>query len=191
MSFDAKVLRVFIASPSDMTRERDTAADAIYEWNTQHSLVESIILMPIRWETSSWPQAGARPQEIINKRLVRDCDILIGMFWTKIGTKTGGADSGTVEEIDQFVSAGKPTLLYFSRIPIDPNLIDLKQHKKLCLFKAQTSKVALFGTFGDLAELHQILLRDLTFQVQELIARKTPGARSRIGGSAQRQRARR
>jgi hypothetical protein len=42
------------------------------------------------------------------------------MFWTKLGTDTGVADSGTVEEIDQFVSAGKPALLYFSSRPINP-----------------------------------------------------------------------
>lgn len=56
------------------------------------------------------------------------------MFWTKIGTSTGAAESGTVEEIDQFVAEGKPALLYFSSRPIDPNKIDLKQHKKLRAF---------------------------------------------------------
>ena len=35
----------------------------------------------------------------------------IGMFWTKLGTRTGVADSGTVEEIDQFVLARKPATL--------------------------------------------------------------------------------
>jgi hypothetical protein len=55
-----------------------------------------------------------------------------------IGTSTGVAESGTVEEIDQFVSAGKPALLYFSSRAIDPNKIDLKQHKKLRSFKVAT-----------------------------------------------------
>jgi hypothetical protein len=36
------------------------------------------------------------------------------MFWTKLGTATGVAASGTVEEIDRFVAAGKPAMLYFS-----------------------------------------------------------------------------
>jgi hypothetical protein len=42
---------------------------------------------------------------------------------------TGVAESGTVEEIDQFVAAAKPTMLYFSRRPIDPNSINLTQQK--------------------------------------------------------------
>jgi hypothetical protein len=67
------------------------------------------------------------------------------MFWTKMGTSTGVAESGTVEEIDQFVAAGRPALLYFSRRPIDPDKIDLKQHKKLGQFKAATYKTALVG----------------------------------------------
>ena len=35
-----------------------------------------------------------------------------------------GADSGTVEEIDQFVRTNRPAMLYFSRRPIDPTKID-------------------------------------------------------------------
>jgi len=59
------------------------------------------------------------------------------MFWTKIGTDTGVAESGTVEEIDQFVAAEKPTMLYFSRRPIDPNAINLRQQQKLRSFQNQ------------------------------------------------------
>lgn len=55
--------------------------------------------------------------------------MLIGMFWTKLGTSTGVAESGTVEEINQLVEQQKPALLYFSNRPIDPGKIDLKQHR--------------------------------------------------------------
>jgi hypothetical protein len=95
-------------------------------------------LLPIKWETHATPQSGVRPQEAINRQLVHERDILLGMFWTRIGTSTGIAESGTVEEIDQFVGAGKPALLYFSSRPIDPNRIDLRQHKKLKRFKDAT-----------------------------------------------------
>jgi hypothetical protein len=84
------------------------------------------------------PQTGIRPQAAINTQLVRQSDILIGMFWTKIGTNTGIAESGSVEEIDQFAAAGKPTLLYFSGRPVNPDKIDLKQQGRLRTFKAAT-----------------------------------------------------
>jgi hypothetical protein len=90
------------------------------------------------------------------------------MFWTRIGTGTGVAESGTVEEIDQCVDAGKPALLYFSNRPVDPNKIDLKQHRKLKNFKAATYKKALVGSFRQVDELREMLVRDLMGQVRRL-----------------------
>jgi len=162
--------QVLVASPSDLTEERQAATEVVYEWNAQHAAAESVILLPIKWETHAMPQTGVRPQEAINRQLVRGSDILIGMFWTKLGTNTGVAESGTVEEIDQFVAAKKPALLYFSSRPIDPNKIDIKQHGRLRSFKAATHKNALVGGFSTMFELRQTLLRDLVNCVRELKA---------------------
>ena len=170
MSFKCETLRVFIASPSDLPEERQAATEIVNEWNAQHASAESVVLLPVKWETHATPRLGVRPQEAINKQLVRRCDILIGMFWTKLGTSTGVADSGTVEEIDQFVAAGKPALLYFSNRPIDPDKIDLKQHKKVRTFKKATYKKALTGGFSGVNEFRQTLLRDLLRQVREMQA---------------------
>src|SRR2546422_10854522 len=145
MPFTSTTYRVLIASPSDLTEERQAATESVNDWNAQHAVAESVVLLPVKWETHAMPQSGVRPQGAINDQLVRGCDILLGMFWTRIGTSTGVAESGTVEEIDQFVAAGKPALLYFSNRPIDPNRIDLKQHKKLKTFKDATYKNALTG----------------------------------------------
>ena len=93
MSFKSETLRVFIASPSDLTEERQAATDTVNEWNAQHAAAESVVLLPIKWETHAIPRSSVRPQEAINKQLVRGCDILIGMFWTKLGTNTGAAES--------------------------------------------------------------------------------------------------
>jgi hypothetical protein len=149
-----------------LTEERQAATEAVNEWNAQHAVAESVVLLPVKWETHALPQSGIRPQEAINRQLVGGCDMLVGMFWTKFGTTTGVAESGTVEEIDQFVAAGKPTLLYFSSRPIDPNKIDLKQHKKLRSFKDATYKKVLTGGFSSVEALRQTLLRDLMRQVR-------------------------
>jgi hypothetical protein len=168
MSFNAEIYRVFIASPSELVEERRVATEAINEWNSQHAAAESVVLLPVKWETHATPRAGVRPQEAINNELVHTSDILVGMFWTKIGTNTGVAESGTVEEIDEFVAAAKPTMLYFSRRPIDPNAINLTQQKKLRSFKATTYKNALTGGFTGLDDLRQTLTRDLLSQVRKL-----------------------
>src|ERR1035441_5060081 len=162
--------RVLIASPSDLAEERRAATEAVHEWNAQHATAASTVLLPVKWETHAMPQSGVRPQDPLNRQLVSGSDILIGMFWTKLGTSTGVAESGTVEEIDQFVAAGRPALLYFSSRPIDPILIDLKQYRKLRSFKAATYKKALVGSFSTTAELREMLLRALVRLVRELKA---------------------
>jgi Domain of unknown function (DUF4062) len=168
MSFESQTYRVLIASPSDMAKERKAATEAVNDWNAQHAVAESIVLLLVKWETHATPKSGVRPQEAINYQLVRRCDILVGMFWTRFGSSTGVAESGTVEEIDQFVASGKPALLYFSNRPIDPNKIAVKQHKKLKAFKNATYKRALTGVFAGLNDLRQTLVRHLMEQVREM-----------------------
>jgi len=131
MSFHPVAFRVLIASPSDMPEERRAATDTIDEWNALHAATEGVVLLPVRWETHAMPETGVRPQDAINRQLVSECDILLGLFWTKLGTNTGVAESGTVEEIDEFVGSHRPAMLYFSRRPIDPTKIDQTQHARL------------------------------------------------------------
>ena len=174
MSFTAQTYQVMIASPSDLAEERQAATDAVNEWNALHAATNSIVLLPVKWETHATPQTGRRPQEAINQQLVRTSDILIGMFWTKIGTSTGVAESGTVEEINKFVKEDKPALLYFSSRPINPNKINLTQLKKLKEFESSTYKTALVGSFSGVDELRHKLVRDLTRQVQKMKPRGLP-----------------
>jgi Domain of unknown function (DUF4062) len=161
MSFTANVIRVLIASPSDLIEERKAAIDAVYDWNAQHAEAESVVLLPVAWETHATPRSGVRPQEAINQQLVDQSDILVGMFWTKLGTSTGVAESGTVEEIERFVAAAKPALLYFSSRPIDPAKIDPKQNRRLREFKESTYKNALVGSFDSIDTLRQTISRNL------------------------------
>jgi hypothetical protein len=168
MSFKGEIFRVLIASPSDLEEERQVATDAVNEWNATHSRAESVVLLPVKWETHSVPETGVRLQGALNKQFVDDCDILVGMFWTRLGTHTGVAESGTIEEIDRFTSAGKPAMLYFSRRLIDPTTIDLKQHEKLREFKSATQRTAITGTFSDTDELRALLGRHLMAQVRKL-----------------------
>ncbi len=170
MSFKSETYRVLIASPADLGEERQAATVAINEWNDDHALAEATVLLPVRWETHATPESGARPQDALNHQLVETCDFLIGMFWTRLGGNTGVAESGTVEEIDQFVSAGKSAMLYFSSRPIDPDKIDMAQHRKLRRFKEATYKRAVVGRFASVDELRQCLVRDLLRQVRMMNA---------------------
>jgi hypothetical protein len=176
MPTHSKIYRVMIGSPSDLSEERQVAAAAVNEWNAQHADAEGVVLLPVMWETHATPTSAVRPQSVINDQLVDRCDILIGMFWTKLGTSTGIAASGTVEEIDRFVAAGKPAMLYFSQKATKGKL-DPKQAMKLQKFKAATYKRSLVGSFVNVTELKRILLRDLMRQVRLL----RPGSRAHPG----------
>lgn len=180
MTFKADVLRVLIASPSDLSEERATAMAAINDWNAQHSAAEHIVLLPVAWETHSYPAYGERPQAALNGQIVDHCDILVGMFWARFGSDTGKAPSGTVEEIDRTVSAGKPAMIYFSDRPIAPSAINLDQLAKLSSFKQETMTKALLGSFASLGDLRNTLTRDLTNQVRELRRGTRAGRVSKI-----------
>jgi hypothetical protein len=147
MAYDGRVYRILIASPSDVEEERDTAVSVIQEWNDLNSFIQKTVLLPLRWETHTAPELGTRPQEIINRSIVDECDLLVGIFWTRLGTPTGAADSGTLEEIERVVAAGKPALLYFSKVGIDPDDIDAKQINKLRDFKKSILQKGLVDTY--------------------------------------------
>lgn len=98
MGFTANVIKVMIASPGDVSHERQIAQEVINEWNAINSQERRLVLLPVAWETHSAPAMGDRAQEIINQQLVRECDMLVAMFWTRIGTPTGKSPSGSVEE---------------------------------------------------------------------------------------------
>ena len=55
MSFAASVLRVMIASPSDIPDARDAVEAAINDWNNANATNKQVVLLPWRWETSSVP----------------------------------------------------------------------------------------------------------------------------------------
>ncbi|HEX8573095.1 MAG TPA: DUF4062 domain-containing protein [Allosphingosinicella sp.] len=168
MTFHAETFRVLVASPSDLAEEREAIVEALGDWNAQHAVTEGVVLLPVRWETHARPESGTRPQAAINRQLVDDCDILLGMFWTRLGTSTGVAPSGTVEEIDRTVGGGKPALLYFSDRPVAPSRLDPVQLGDLAAFKQATLAQALVGSFASLEELKARVIRDLFAQVRDM-----------------------
>jgi hypothetical protein len=177
VSFKASVYRVLIASPGDLAEERGIIEEVIYNWNATHAIDDEVVLLPVRWETHSVPELGNRPQGILNRRLVAGCDILIGAFWTRLGTPTGVSDSGTMEEIEQFLDAEKPVLLYFSSREIDPDRVDLDQLKHLRDAKSRLMKRGLIEQFASPAELRWKLSRHLLEQVRRM-ADSSPGEAS-------------
>ncbi len=169
MPSKATVYKILIASPADIEEERKVLPDVIKYWNTVNSEHYGVILEPVLWETHATPEMGNRPQAIINKQLLKKCDILIGIFWTRLGTPTGEAASGTVEEIEEFIKAGKPVSLYFSSIPIAPERFDIEQYKRLSDIKKNYEKEGLIINYKSIDELGTKLLMDITQKINSVI----------------------
>jgi len=168
MAYQVTAYKVLIASPGDVAAERKTIPEVIGSWNATHSEDYGVILMPVMWETHSTPGMGERPQAILNKQLVATCDLLVGAFWTRIGTHTGVAESGTVEEIEEMMKAGKPVMLYFSSAPVILDSVDSDQYKKLTEFKRKCQVEGLVDKYDSISDLREKLFRHLTNVVRSL-----------------------
>lgn len=167
-----------IASPGDVAEERKVIREVIHEWNDINANFSKVVLSPIGWETHSSPELGARPQEFINKRILKDCDLLVGVFWTRIGSPTGNSTSGTVEEIYEHDKTGKPTMLYFSEKPVAPDNLDASQYKSLKEFKEKCKELGLIESYDTVDEFRRKFYRQL-----QICLIKNPYIQSLIGST--------
>lgn len=147
----SRVVEVAIGSPNDVSSERDTIESCIRAWNAHHSDHYGVILQPVSWKIDVTPGQGD-PERRIQDRLGA-ADMLIAVFWTRLGTPTQKAQSGTVEEIKHFADLGKPVVTYFSDCQIAPGLIDTEQYDQLLAYRRERMGQELYWTFDSVASL--------------------------------------
>lgn len=167
MAFLANVYNVMLASPSDVTEELKVAREVIFEWNNVNSFSRKIVLHPINWEYSSFSSFSDSPQEVINQQLLENADLLTGIFWTRIGTPTNKAISGTVEEIDEHIKSGKPTMLYFSNRSINPEKIDREQYEAVLRIKQEYEKRGLTHLFNSCEDFRSQFQRQISLLINK------------------------
>lgn len=131
---------VFLASPSDVYNERNIVKNVISELNQTIFKTLNIHLDLLNWEDSTYPSFGEYPQDVINKQIGDDYDIFIGILWSRFGTPTNKADSGTLEEFERAYARLKEKqdieiCLYFKTDQINPYEIDLLQFEKVKNFR--------------------------------------------------------
>jgi hypothetical protein len=149
MPYQATVYNVMIASPGDVLEEREAVRNVIHRWNSIHSQPLALVLQPVGWESHSIPLMGSRPQQILNEQIVDECDLLVGIFWTRLGTPTGKADSGSVEEIERHTKKKRPAMLYFSDKPVELSSVDMEQYQSLVAYKDLCKVAGLFEGFSN------------------------------------------
>lgn len=163
--YKAKVYRVMIGAPSDIKNEIQVAFDTIYRWNALYSECSKIVLLPLHWSINSHPSVGNRPQEILNEQLVEKSDLLISVFGIRIGTPTGAAESGTIEEINEHLKAGKDVMIFFKQTVDNISSLDFLQFQKLNDFKNSIKDEALLFDYQQTNAFGSLLFEKLQLYI--------------------------
>jgi len=127
------IFQVMVASPSDVSEERALLEDIVDEVNRTWAMQAGVRLDLLMWETATYPGMGEDAQSVINEQLGDDYDIFIGMLWTKFGTPTHRADSGTEEEFNTALEKFNRSphsiriMLYFKDGELPPSRINAQQ----------------------------------------------------------------
>ncbi len=150
------VLQVFVASPSDVAEERSILDSVVAELNRTWSGNLGVTFELLKWETHVHPSFNVDPQAVVNSQMPENYDVFLGIFWSRLGTPTGRAESGTVEEFERAYAKFKSTgsvpeiMLYFKDAPLSPSKIDVQQFSALQRFRGSLAdKGGLFSTFED------------------------------------------
>jgi hypothetical protein len=165
-------ITVAVASPSDVPQEREAVKSMFLKWNDDNPQLPQ--LHPKMWEFVS-PELGEHPQQILNKKIIANSDLLIAIFHSKLGTPTPNSSSGTVEEIHEFAAkkgAGR-VMLYFCKRPL-PVDIDPAELSRLNKFKKSMRSEGLFNEFTTTDEFARELYRHIDVKAHEFLENKLP-----------------
>jgi len=119
------------------------------------------------------PTIGESAQDVINSQIVDKADILIGVFYNRLGTPTRRAVSGTAEEINRAVEKDKFVHLYFASADVPVNA-DLEQLKRLHDFRARIQSDSLVSFFDNENELRAHVLTALDYDIEFLRIKDSP-----------------
>ncbi|WP_367350036.1 hypothetical protein [Sphingobium yanoikuyae] len=135
MPRSALIVTIFLSSPSDLAPERDFISRFVKEWNDIHGRSKSVIFEILKWEDSFSAGFGTDGQNVINKQ-TPSYDLLIALFWTRLGTATPRSLSGSVEEyeiaLDRYRRGENIDIAFFFKdSPINWRSSDIEQLKLL------------------------------------------------------------
>lgn len=140
------IYTLLISCPGDVTNYIEKIKESVESFNSTFGDFNNIQVVTKHWSTNSYPESGDKPQELLNKQLVRDCDAAVAIFWTRFGTPTDKYGSGTEEEIEEMLLAKKQVFMYFLDSSINPSKINQDQYQKVLKFKEKYKDKGIFKT---------------------------------------------
>lgn len=174
--------RVLASSPSDAMGEHEVVFDICRQITEEFAPVTGIMLWPTDWVRTAHADSGAEPQQLLNHQLVDECDIVVAFFRGKLGTPTQLYESGTVEEIERALEAGKHVAVYFWE-PADPDSSEpgsTVERDRIEAYRRSLGGRLLYKSYRGLEDLRSRLRFDLTSLAHDLENTAARSARPRL-----------
>ena len=160
-----QVLRVVVASPSDVEAERDRVPVVLEELNKSLGADRGIRLDAARWETDAYPGFHLDgPQGLIDPILrIEDCDLVVGIFWKRFGTPTASGVTGTEHEFRNAYEAWEKcirpqVMVYFNQKPYTPqSKEETDQWGQVLEFRKAFPKEGLWWPYRGTAQFEKLL----------------------------------
>lgn len=189
MTKTSKILNVTICCPGDVEREIVIAREVIDAWNQRNQESTGLCLKARHWSTDCAPTMDERAQAAINRNMIDESHILVAIFWTRLGTPTGLAGSGTEEEITRAMARNIRVMAYFSRLEAPHLATDSEQAKKLEAFRNRMRDTGFTSAFKSRHEFRKLLENHLAIAVQDIStkskkSKKSPGKKGGISQTA-------
>jgi Putative ATP-dependent DNA helicase recG C-terminal len=173
-----RVVNAVLVSPSDVSPERDATEAIVTEINHDVLHPQGVHLELRRWEEDSYPglhESG--PQGLIDSHLrIGESDLVIGMFWTRFGSRLPTGETGTEHELRtawaSWMARGRPQVLlyYCSRPAALQNEDDALQLASLLRFRSEVRRdgMQFDESFSDAGELTKKLRSHLLMVISDL-----------------------
>lgn len=164
---EKKIIRCFIASPGDTVEERNVCESVFNDINTGIGTAYGFILQSLRWENDVHPGLGNGGQDVINSQIRDKYDLFIGIMYTKFGTQTEHAESGTEEEFNiayerALKQKNMEIMFYFNDAALNPSKLNLEQYQKVTDFRTNVvQQKCMYSMYDGIQDFEQKLRNHL------------------------------
>jgi hypothetical protein len=160
-------VRVVLVSPGDVAKERELVQSVLDELNRT---IAAGRLSLWRWETDARPGLHLQgPQGLIDELMdIGEADLVVGVFWKRLGTPTPEAQSGTEHELrrawDAWTKQGRPdVMVYFCTRAWTPKTrAETDQWGRVLDFQQRLPKQQLRWSYTKAREFQALLREHVT-----------------------------
>lgn len=155
------LVKLVFCGPKDVAKEIDIAKEVVDEWNRLNAEPRGLLVKHHHWLTDVYPDLAKRSQEVPNRQIIDPAKILVAIFWSRFGTPTGVADSGTQEEILRAVDQRKKVMVYFSDLEPKPADADARQLDLLWQFRQSLCPRGIGWSFNSRSKFRELFKNHL------------------------------